>query len=210
MQITSSIPMNDNKPHWLERISFIASIIAVALSLYALKVQRELGHEISTQTLIHDQYELCRILDQMRVEHPELSHMLALPSVSGTEVWANYYQFKKNVRSIFDEKSLPDPSEQAKLYLKEHAVALHVFDIYEQTLLQRDLARKASDEGRFEFLDSLAKYYDARMLRNPRLRFHWDHGGSDMMEAETRMRYDKEVRQAFPNDPIDDKSPIED
>ncbi|MFL6234057.1 MAG: hypothetical protein ACJ76N_13060 [Thermoanaerobaculia bacterium] len=202
--------MNDKKPPWLESISLIAAGIAVAISVYALKVQRELEHETSTQTLIHAQYELCRALDQMRVEHPELSHMLALPAQSGKETWTNYYEFKKRVRGIFEDKDGKSALEQNNLYLKEHAVALNVFDIYEQTLWQRQLAEKASDQGRFRVLDMLANYYEKRMLRNPRLRYHWDHGGSDMLEKETRNRYDKKVRQAFPSDPIDNKSPIQD
>ena len=46
------------------------------------------------------------------------------------------------------------------------------------------------------------------MLRNPRLRFHWDNGASDMMETSTLERYDKNVRNKYPGDFTDDKSPL--
>ena len=81
---------------------------------------------------------------------------------------------------------------------------------YEQTLLQRELAENATVEARLKVLNDLADYYEKRMLRNPRLRYHWDHGGSDMMDRKTRDRYDKNVREAFADDPTDTKSPIED
>jgi len=195
----------------MEELTFIASAVAVTISLYALKMQRELGHETSTQTLIHAQYELCRVLDQMRVEHPEISHVLALP-VLGAETpemtWQNYKDFKDRVRDMFDAKEQASVAERAKLYLKEHAMALHVFDIYEQTLKQRKLAEKAGDWDRLKVLKMLSDYYERCLLRNPRLRFHWDRGGSDMMDDETRERYECVVRKSF-NETADDTSPLD-
>lgn len=191
-------------------LTLLASVVAVLVSVFALKEQRSLGHETSTQTLIHDQYELCRVLDVLRVDHPEVSHMLALPAQTGTETWGNYYLFKNHVRSLILAGGAVTDAAKMRLYLQEHAVALHVFDIYEQTLYQRELAEKAGDRNRFEVLNMLAEYYEGRMLRSPRLRFHWDHGGADMMEKSTRDRYDERVRKAYPNDPVDNKSPLED
>jgi hypothetical protein len=187
----------------------VGSIVAVVISIYALWMQRQQGHEVSTQTQIHAQYELCRALDQLRVEHPEVSHILALPSLTADDTWINYKLFKSHVRSLFSESERQDPGERAKFYLKEHAVALNVFDIYEQTVNQRMLAEKAGDKGRYEMLHALVDYYEKRMLRNPRLRFHWDHGGSDMLEADSRNYFARNVQQAFPTDPVDDKSPLE-
>lgn len=197
------------------RIEFLAlgaSFLAVAVSVFTLNVQRRLEHETSSQTLIHDQYELCRVLDVLRVEHPEVSHLLALPARSGPRPWENYHLFKDHVRKLFprEEGAKFSTGLAARLYLQEHATALHVCDIYEQTLYQRDLAKGAGDKKRFEVLDMLAIYYETRMLRNPRLRYHWDHGASDMMEESTRQRYDRTVRQAFPDDYVDPFSPLED
>jgi hypothetical protein len=193
----------------MELFAVIASMLAVGVSVYTLKFQRRLEHETSSQTLIHDQYELCRVLDVLRVEHPEVSHMLALPAQSGDEPWVNYALFKSCVRVMLEKQGPIDEGTMARLYLQEHATALHVCDIYEQTLYQRELAEAARDRRRFHILDTLAQYYETRMLRNPRLRYHWDHGTSDMMEKSTRDRYDEKVRRAYPKDPIDATLPIQ-
>lgn len=193
----------------MELLTFLASLAAVLISIYALTFQRRLGHEISTQTLIHSQYELCRALDVMRADHPEVSHMLALPAWEGNDTWRNYDLFKKYVRELVVKKESDIDAARASLYLKEHATALHVCDIYEQTLNQRRLAEEAGDKRRFAVLDMLARYYETGMLRGPRFRYHWDHGASDMMEPSTRHRYDQRVRYAYPNETADPKSPLD-
>ena len=91
-------------PHWqviIEVLTFFLSLVAIIISIYTLTFQRRLGHEISTQTLIHDQYELCRVLDLERVEHPEVSHMLALPAQNG-DIWKHYRTFKTQVRHLIE------------------------------------------------------------------------------------------------------------
>lgn len=228
------------RKHWLDVIAVVLSVIAVVCGLGAIWSQLKVGSDSSAQTLVHDQYELCRVLDQLRVEHPEISHMLALPRLDTEnpgEVWSNYALVRGHVRAFLvdgiEASAFPDaaPSEveadaaaRGKLYLQEHAVALHVFDIYEQTLYQRDLAKLAAPEGgwhgleifvpesdrqRLQVLNALVNYYHEHMLRNPRLRYHWDHGGADMMEESTRRTYGERVRAAFPNDYTDWASPLE-
>jgi hypothetical protein len=194
----------------MEVLALLASFAAIMISIYSLTFQRRLGHETSTQTLIHDQYELCRVLDLLRVEHPEVSHMLALPVQDGSDTWKHYHAFKRQVRHLIEAEGPITEAARSRLYLKEHAMALHVCDIYEQTLYQRQLAETAGDKNRFNVLDMLARYYETRMLRNPRLRYHWDNGASDMMEQSTRVRYDERVRKAYPNEAADLKSPLED
>jgi hypothetical protein len=188
----------------------VATVGAILLGIYTLQAQRKLEHETAAQTLIHDQYELCRALDEMRVETPEMSHMLALPEQSKAgDPWGNYDLFKAKVKSHVESQGKISDGRRAKFYLQEHAVALHVVDIYEQTLFQRQLAKEAGDALRENILRSLCEYYEQRMLRNPRFRYHWDHGASDMMESSTRDVFDVKVRKAFPNDPTDDTSPID-
>jgi hypothetical protein len=193
----------------IEVLTFLVSLAAIMISIHALTFQRRLGHETSTQTLIHDQYELCRVLDLERVEHPEVSHMLALPAQKG-DIWRHYRTFKTQVRHLIEAQGAITEGARSRLYLEEHATALHVCDIYEQTLFQRELAKTAGDQNRFAVLDMLAQYYETRMLRNPRLRYHWDNGASDMMEQSTRDRYDEKVRKAYPHESADPKSPLED
>ena len=194
----------------MDTLSLSVSLVAIIISIYALTFQKRLEHEVSTQTLIHDQYELCRVLDLLRVDHPEVSHMLALPIPDATDTWKHYHAFKSQVRHLIEAEGPIADAARSSLYLKEHATALHVCDIYEQTLYQRQLAETAGDKKRFEVLDMLAQYYETRMLRNPRLRYHWDNGASDMMERSTRARYDVRVRNAYSTDAADPKSPLED
>src|SRR4030095_7779208 len=160
-----------------------------------LRSQRKLEHETASQTLIHNQYDLCRALDLLRVDHPEVSRMLALPAESDATRWDNYHLFKRHVATILRHKSNDNITEadRAELYLQEHATALHVCNIYEQTRLQHDLAIAAKDERRMVDLQMLLDYYEKQMLRNPRLRYHWDHGVSDMMAKPTRKRYEENV-----------------
>lgn len=190
----------------------VVSVAGILIAIVTLILQRRLEHETATQTLIHDQYALCRALDEMRVEHPDMSHMLALPAQNPKkpeQAWDTYELFRNKVRRHVESRGPINDGLRAEFYLREHAVALHVADIYEQTLLQHDLALKASDLRRAEILLGLLQYYEGRMLRNPRLRFHWDNGASDMMEKATRDRYDLEVRKAYPKDPTDAKSPLD-
>ncbi|PYQ25343.1 MAG: hypothetical protein DMF56_27740 [Acidobacteria bacterium] len=194
----------------MEVSTLLASLAAIAISIYALTFQRRLGHEISTQTLIHAQYELCRALDVLRVEHPEVSHMLALPAQNGSDAWKYYRVFKAHVRQLIEAEDTNREAARSRLYLQEHATALHVCDIYEQTLYQRQHAEEAGDKKRFIVLDTLVRYYETRMLRSPRFRYHWDNGASEMMEPPTRARYDKMVREPYPNEAADPKSPLED
>lgn len=191
-------------------LSLIGSVAAIVISLYSLRRGRLLEHEASTQTLIHDQYELCRVLDLLRIEHPEVSHMLPLPSLGEGDTWKNYQLLKNLVRRMVEGDHQVTEADRSRMYLKEHATTLDVCNIYGQTLLQRELAEQAGDKNRFKVLDALAQYYEARMLRSPRLRFHWDHGASDMMEQSTRDRYDEKVRKAYHDDWSDPKSPLED
>lgn len=137
--------------------------------------------------------------------------MLALPTEGGSDTWKHYRTFKTQVRHLLEAEGPITEAARSRLYLKEHAMALHVCDIYEQTLLQRQLAETAGDKNRFKFLDMLAEYYEQRMLRNPRLRYHWDNGASDMMEeTPTRVRYEERVRKAYPDEVADLRSPLED
>jgi hypothetical protein len=84
--------------------------------------------------------------------------MLALPAQSGDEPWRNYKQFKNYVCQLFSGDGSITEAARARIYLQEHATALHVCDIYEQTLLQLDLAKQAADKVRFKFLHALAVY----------------------------------------------------
>lgn len=183
------------------------------LQATGLTLQQKLQHEVETQTLIHDQYELCRDLDKIRVEQPQISHLLALPTKAGVSEWANYDLFRANVKAIVSKNRPPTKSDggasdewlaaAATLYLQEHAVALHVFDIYEQTLLQFGAAESAQDKERTKVLRDLLDYYEQKLLRNPRLRYHWSHGGEDLMDPSTKTRYAANVVAAFPKDPTD-------
>jgi hypothetical protein len=206
-------------------LSNLFAAFALMISYWSMREQqkstevgRALAYSNATQQIIHDQYELCRELDQMRVEHPEVSHVLMLPSAIPNDPWVNYRKFKGNVRELLsDGKETISAADRSKLLLQEHAVALNVFDIYEQTIYQWEAAAAAKDTQRAEILKMLVDYYEKRMLRNPRLRYHWRNGGSDMMEeVPTRQRYNQhveidsnEVDSRYPHDFVDDLSPLD-
>ena len=194
----------------LEGLTLVTAVAAIGISLYTLKFNRRMEHEVATQTLIHDQYELCRQLDLLRIDHPEVSHMLPLPAQGGEQPWKIYEVFRRHVRTMVAQDGPITDAMRSRMYLKEHAIALDVCNIYEQTLLQRELAKEADDAHRFKVLDELAEYYEKKMLRSPRMRFHWDNGASDMMEIKTRKRYDEKVRGAYPAEKADSRLPFDD
>jgi hypothetical protein len=181
---------------------------------------RQLAYDNSTQQIIHAQYGLCREIDQIRLDHPELSHMFELPTTNLANPWTNYQITKEMVSRILLDKignRKLKAADKDNIVLKERAVGLRVFDIYEQTILQWQVAEAAKDEKRANLLKSLVEYYEQRMLRNPRLRYHWLHGGSDMMEEATRNRYNQNVgidlpengNAIYPSDFVDWHSPLD-
>lgn len=188
-----------------------ASLLAIMISLYTLATQRRMGHEVSTQTLIHDQYNLCRALDMLRVDVPEVSHVLALPApaTSGRDTWDTYETFRGYVRTLIESDGPVTEQTRYRLYLKEHATCLHVANIYEQTVLQHGLAEKARDKQRKKVLQDLLTYYETKMLRNPRFRFHWDHGVSDMMDDATVKQFTANVVKERMNEKPDEHSPLD-
>lgn len=196
-----------------EAIGVIVALLALTISSWlqreSIQESTRLTYSNATQQIIHDQYELCRILDQMRVEHPEISHMMAIPAESNTaDPWINYRDFKIKVANFI--KQSKDPISADQLYLEESAIALHIFDIYEQTLFQWKTSIEAGDSARSIDLKMLINYYEGRMLRNPRLRYHWHHGGSDILEENpSRKRFKEMVEQRYAQDWIDNKSPLE-
>lgn len=199
-----------DSPTLLDLLTLIAAVFAIGISFYTLNFNRKIEHEIATQTLIHDQYELCRQLDLLRVDHPDVSHMLPLPSLTGKDPWEIYEQLRQHVRTVAANGGPVTDAMRSRLYLKEHAIALDVYNIYEQTLEQRDLAKIAGDQKRLKVLNALTDYYEKKMLRSPRMRYHWVNGASDMMESSTRQQYDKNVRDAYPNEKPDPRLPFDD
>jgi hypothetical protein len=195
-------------------LALVFSYLGISAQQKSIEEGRKLAYDNATQQIIHDQYELCRVLDQLRVEHPELSHMLALPASDPADPWKNYRVFKEKVGVVLSEgKNTITAADRDKLILQEHAVALHVFDIYEQTVYQWQAAAAVKDNQRAEILKMLVEYYEGRMLRNPRLRYHWNHGGADMLEENpTRQRYNQFVginSHRYPNDFVDNDSPLD-
>lgn len=108
-------------------VAVVVSIIAAIISVISLTRQTRLGHEATTQKLIHDQYQLCRALDLLRVDNLEVSHLLALPAQYGGKPWRNYERFKNYVCQLFSDNGSITEASRARIYLQEHATALHVY-----------------------------------------------------------------------------------
>jgi hypothetical protein len=129
----------------------------------------------------------------------------------GSEQAGGHGRIRGRLRLAVCSLGVEETRTRAALYLKEHATALHVCDIYEQTLLQLDLALRARDRRRKKVLSELVDYYERKMLRSPRLRFHWRNGGSDMMEEPTVQRFIAQVENKHTDvDYADQYSPLDD
>ena len=73
------------------------------------------------------------------------------PASTG-DPWANYVLFRNSVARLEAARDA-GATTRDELYLKEHAVALHVFDIYEQTKLQLDEALDCFDQRAIDIAD---------------------------------------------------------
>lgn len=102
------------------------------------------------------------------MEHWSASHLLETPD--------NYALVKHHLGIAL--APLTDAA-RSRLLLSERAVAIVIFDLFEETCYQHERATKQGDPDRVDFLKTVLDYFTGRLLANPRLRWLWSaHGGN--------------------------------
>lgn len=174
------------------RMATVLSIVAVTVSVASSSVsivasylnyssqQDNAGREI-----VKSQYDIYYKISQLEIDHWQMGHLFALPG--------RYEELSGQVRGAvagFDEV------KKTEFRMRERAVARVIFTHYEQTLIERDEARKSEFEARATLLEDDLRYYTDKVLPNPRLRYLWSEKGgglgSDFVPA-AREHYEKRV-----------------
>lgn len=65
-------------------------------------------------------------------------------------------------------------ADRTALMLRERALALYIFDVYEHNLYQWRHAMEIGDHERARFFGEVLDYLTGRLLRNPRLLYYWN------------------------------------
>ena len=68
----------------------------------------------------------------------------------------------------------------AVLVVKERAVAMMIFNLFEQVYYQLDVSARHGAPYERELLEKTRNYFTARLLTNPRLRYLWDDSGGKL------------------------------
>jgi len=95
--------------------------------------------------------------------------------------------------------------------VRERAIAVRIFELYEQTLYTLKTASEGHDRRRRAFLGEVLAYMEGRLLRNPRLRYLWDCEGGNIcvyFELATRKRYEEQVLAGCGSDSDDPLGPF--
>jgi hypothetical protein len=168
-------------------VEAVAATLAVAVSIYSYVRSVRLTQSLNHVDSLRRQYDEFNELSALRIEYPEVSHVLELPEL--------YESVRLRVAAQMRSQ---EPSQRSATELRERAVALRVFELYEQTLYHRKIAAECGNKNDVDFFDEVLSYMTERLLRNPRLAYFWCHdsgeGLATYFEPHTRDHYDLHVR----------------
>ncbi len=151
-----------------EIATILPGALAFAVSVYALHVSRAEARKARDEDTIRNSYDEFEQLGRLRMEHWSASHLLETPD--------NYALVKHHLAVAL--APLTDAAH-SRLLLSERAVAIIIFDLFEETCYQHERATRQGDRDRVDFLKTVLDYFTGRLLANPRLRWLWsDHGGN--------------------------------
>ncbi|GAB2198501.1 hypothetical protein [Sessilibacter sp. MAH4] len=161
--------MEIDSSNLVDHISWIIAAIALFVSVFSVWLSLKISREASKSQLLDQQYDAFNELAALRLDNWMLNHMFEIPE--------NYEHIRISVRSAVG----PTTSFQREEYhLKERAIAMCIFQIYEHTYYQYMYALETRSKGRAEFLEEVLSYFSNRLLQNPRLLFYWHEKGGNL------------------------------
>lgn len=169
-------------------LSIVALGVSVSTAVYAAIVSRDVSHHEVRAAVIADFYSSMRALTVLQIQEWRLAHLF--------EIAENYPRVVDLLCQVAPASMEPAAVE---LKLKERAVALTLFGLYEHVLYQLDEAIADRDRLRSKFLIDATQYFTDRLLANPRLRYLWSQGGGNLeceFEEPVRMHYRAHVAPA--------------
>lgn len=147
----------------------IMALFAVVISVASVFIAKRLHIDASKTNVLEQQYDAFNELAVMRIEHHTLNHLLEVPE--------NYNETLMLVTKALNN---PKPEQQAETILKERALAMYIFQIFEHTFYQYTHSIDLEDKAREEFLKEVLEYFTGRLLNNPRLLYFWSEAGGNL------------------------------
>lgn len=144
------------------KVSELLSLLALAFSIYSAQSTWRFSSDTISVQAIKGAYDTFYDINRMQLANPDVSHMFATPE--------NYSTVISQVTETMVGTSV---KEQSLLRLKERAVALALFTIFERNLYEWKQAEAVGDSKRAVFLQEVLNYFTGRLLRNPRLVYYW-------------------------------------
>lgn len=162
-------------------ISAFSLVVAVCSAFFAyLNRRRDIPFSVASTA-----YERYYDMNRIELENPHLTHMFVT------------YDKYEQVKALVEKATERLDAVKASCYLlQERAVADLILSFYEQMLGQWE----ATQDKEHEFIDGMIKYFEGRLLRNPRLIWWWmaDAGGLETSyDDKTRARWRKNVFEPF-------------
>ena len=151
-------------------IGGIALLVSVVSAFYS----HRMGGFSNRSGLIKDQFNAFDELTRIRLENWHLNHLF--------ELEPNYEMVSRQVGRAVGELG---ESDRQRMLLQERAVALAIFQAFEQNLYQIGQAKEHRDSHAEAFLSEVCDYFTGRLLRNPRLLFYWAEDGGKSTTQKT-------------------------
>jgi hypothetical protein len=173
------------------------ALLAIAMSLYATRLTWRTAEDSASSQSIKGAYDTFYDINRMELANTDVSHMFALPE--------SYGFVASRVAALNPHATA---QVRAQMELKERAVALAIFTIFERNLYELNQARTAHDSIRADFLGEVVKYFTGRLLRNPRLSYYWElrpGGIATYFENTTRAYF--ETNAPLSSRPVDARGP---
>jgi hypothetical protein len=168
----------------MEFVSLFMSVVSLTVAGFSFYNAVSTRRDTARSQMIRDAYLTFYELNRLQLQNWQLSHLFAMP-----DLYARISIEVANWKSLSSE-------ERSELLLKERAIALLIFTIYEQSFYQWKQSRDAGDVRRAGFLSEVLGYFTGRVLRNPRLLYYWCAEGDGLaayFETETRKHYGDNV-----------------
>ena len=175
-----------------ESVGVLFSVVAIGISIWSIYYSKRLHSDTTKSAVLEKQYDGFNELTLLRVEHHTLNHLFEVPE--------NYHSTLEMVTKALGELS---PRAKAETMLKERAVAMYIFQLFEYTYYQYQHAKETEDQYREAFLLEVLNYFTGRLLRNPRLVYYWNKDGGNLcvfFEESTQEYYVKHVTDSGNSD----------
>lgn len=163
----------------------IIAAIAIAISVISIIFSMKVHRDSLNSTIITQAYSLFNEGIKILLENSFLTHLFVMPE--------NYPEVKLLVQNSIREL---DTNQNSELILKERAMALYAFQIFEYFHYQSEHSRSVNAKDRIDFLNMVLTYLTRRLLRNPRLLYYWSESGGNLnvyFERVTREYFNREV-----------------